>query len=80
MTSNVLQLSPHAAGDGRGRSDLHALDGLPLLIPVPMAAKLLGLPRSTAYHLAESGELPSRRLGGRVYVVTAKLRQLIEAA
>jgi excisionase family DNA binding protein len=45
-----------------------------------MAAKLLGLPRSTAYHLAESGDLPSRRFGGRVYVVTAKLRQLIEAA
>lgn len=53
------------------------LDGLPILLPVPHAAKILGLTRSTAYRLAASGELPSRRLGGRVYVVTAKLRGLI---
>jgi excisionase family DNA binding protein len=53
------------------------LDGLPVLLAVPHAAKILGLSRSTAYRLAASGELPSRRLGGRVYVVTAKLRGLI---
>jgi len=53
---------------------------LPLLIPVPLAAKLLGIPRSTAYHLAETGELPTRRLGGRVYVITAKLYELVTAA
>jgi hypothetical protein len=40
--------------------ELHALDGLPLLLPVPKVAKLLGLPRSSAYRLAESGELPRR--------------------
>jgi excisionase family DNA binding protein len=53
---------------------------LPLLIPVPYAAKLLGLPRSSAYRLAESGELPTRRLGGRVYVITAKLLEIVEGA
>ena len=55
-------------------------EGLPLLVAVPVAAKLLGLSRSTAYRLALSGELPVRRLGGRVYVVTARLRELVEAA
>jgi excisionase family DNA binding protein len=52
---------------------------LPMLLPVPYAAKLLGISRSAAYRLAISNELPVRRLGGRVYVVTAKLFELVEA-
>jgi len=58
----------------------HMFDGLPLLIPVPQAAELLGLSRSAAYRCAASGDLPTRHLGGRVYVVTAKLRQFLESA
>lgn len=49
---------------------------MPLLLPVPTAAKILGISRATAYRLASTGELPTRRLGGRVYVVTASLREL----
>ncbi|MEZ0357991.1 helix-turn-helix domain-containing protein [Mycobacterium sp. SA01] len=49
---------------------------LPLLIAVPHAAKLLGISRAAAYRLVHSGELPVRRLGGRIYVVTAGLREL----
>lgn len=52
-------------------------DGLPLLLAVPKAAAILGISRAAAYRLAASGELPVRRLGGRVYVVTAELEQLI---
>jgi excisionase family DNA binding protein len=55
-------------------------EGMPLLIAVPIAARLLGLSRSTAYRLVLAGELPVRRIGGRVYVVTARLRELVEAA
>ncbi|HZM83839.1 MAG TPA: helix-turn-helix domain-containing protein [Candidatus Limnocylindrales bacterium] len=55
------------------------LDTLPLLLEVPRAAKLLGISRSAAYRLAASEELPVRRLGGRVYVVTAKLFELVAA-
>jgi hypothetical protein len=55
-------------------------EGLPILVAVPVAAKLLGLSRSTAYRLALAGERPVRRLGGRVYVVTARLRELLEEA
>jgi excisionase family DNA binding protein len=55
-------------------------DELPMLLPVTRAAQMLGISRSAAYRLAESGELPTRRLGGRIYVVTAKLFELVEAA
>lgn len=53
---------------------------LPLLIPVPRAAQLLGISRSAAYRCVASGELPSAHLGGRVYVVTARLQSLLESA
>jgi excisionase family DNA binding protein len=54
------------------------LDGLPLLIPVPRAAELLGISRAAAYRFASAGDLPTKRLGRRVYVVSAKLREFIE--
>jgi excisionase family DNA binding protein len=50
---------------------------LPLLLAVPRAAALLGISRAAAYRLVKSGELPVRRLGGRVYVVTAGLQELV---
>jgi len=53
-------------------------DGLPLLIPVPQAAKLLGISRAAAYRFASTGDLPTKRLGRRVYVVSAKLREFID--
>jgi predicted DNA-binding transcriptional regulator AlpA len=52
--------------------------GLPLLIPVPRAAKLIGISRAAAYRFASAGDLPTKRLGRRVYVVSAKLREFIE--
>jgi excisionase family DNA binding protein len=51
---------------------------LPLLIAVPTAAKLLGISRAAAYRFASAGDLPTKRLGRRVYVVTARLREFIE--
>lgn len=52
---------------------------LPLLISVPRAAAMLGISRSAGYRCAALGELPIRRLGGRVYVVTRRLLELVEA-
>ncbi|WP_343038522.1 MULTISPECIES: helix-turn-helix domain-containing protein [unclassified Mycolicibacterium] len=43
---------------------------------VPVAARILGVSRSSGYKLTHSGELLSRRLGGRIYVVTQSLRDL----
>ena len=51
--------------------------GLPLLISVPQAARLLGISRAAAYRFANAGELPIKRLGRRVYIVSAKLRDFI---
>ena len=55
-----------------------AIENLPALISVPRAAELLGLTRASAYRYAASGELPVKRLGGRVYIITAKIRPLID--
>jgi len=51
--------------------------GLPLLIAVPEAAKLLGISRAAAYRFASAGDLPVKHLGRRVYVVTARLRKFV---
>lgn len=53
--------------------------GLPLLIPVSQAAKLIGISRAAAYRFASAGDLPTKKLGRRVYVVSAKLRDFIES-
>ena len=52
-------------------------EALPALISVPRAAQILGLSRASAYRFAASGDLPIRRLGGRVYVVTSRLAAFI---
>lgn len=69
-----------AAPDSDARPVAKILDDLPLLIPVPHAAKLLGISRSAAYRCAACGDLPTAHLGGRVYVVTRRLQQLLESA
>jgi predicted DNA-binding transcriptional regulator AlpA len=56
----------------------NAADDLPALISVPVAAKILGLKRASAYRYAANGELPVKRLGGRVYIITAKIRPLLD--
>lgn len=60
-------------------SNSAGLAGLPMLIPVPRAAQLLGISRSAAYRCAACGDLPTAHLGGRVYVVTARLQELLSA-
>ena len=52
----------------------------PMLIPIPTAAEILGISRSAAYRCAASGDLPTTHLGGRVYVVTARLRTQLGSA
>ena len=50
---------------------------LPPLIPVPTAARVLGLSRAQGYRCAEGGDLPSVRMGGRVYIVKEEIRHLV---
>lgn len=56
------------------------LDELPALISVAKAARVLGISRASAYRYAASDDLPTVRLGGRLYVVTARLKAFLDAA
>ena len=46
---------------------------------VPDAGALLGLGRNAAYDAAKRGELPTIKIGGRIMVVTAKFREMLDA-
>ena len=50
---------------------------LPGLLKVEQASALMGISRSAAYRAVAAGELPSLRFGGRVYVPTARLLELL---
>ena len=51
--------------------------GFRLVYTVTEAGQLLGLSRSTAYHLVGTGELPTIRLGRRVVVTRPALTALL---
>lgn len=54
------------------------MERLPALLSVPRAAALLGISRASAYRYAAADELPVKRLGGRVFIITAKIRHLLD--
>lgn len=64
-------------GGKRGMTDF---DGFPVFTPAARAVELFGISRASAYRYAESGELPVKRLGGHVFIVRDRLRDLLEAA
>jgi excisionase family DNA binding protein len=57
--------------------DLPRMLGLPPLLSVEQACKLLGVSRSVGYRAAASGDLPTLRWGRRLYVPTARLLELL---
>lgn len=63
-----------------GREPRAALDHLPPVISIGQASELLGISRRLAYQAAASGELPVLRLGRRLLVPTARLRELLGVA
>lgn len=64
----------------RDTIDTSPWDDMPLLIPIPRVAKILGISRSAAYRCAACGDLPTTHLGGRVYVVRRRLQEILESA
>nr|WP_085016214.1 helix-turn-helix domain-containing protein [Frankia sp. KB5] len=72
--ANPPQAAPPPAPPAVAVDRPDPFEGLPALISVGKAAQILGLSRATAYRLADAGDLPTQRMGGRVYVVTARLR------
>jgi hypothetical protein len=70
----------HEITDARSTVDTRSVTtDLSALIPVPRAAELLGLSRASAYRYAAAGELPTKRFGRRVYVITHRIRDLLDA-
>lgn len=53
------------------------LQDLPPTVTVEKAGELLGIGRRTAYKAANTGELPTVRIGRRLLVPTAKLLRLL---
>ena len=51
-----------------------------MLITIAHVAEILGISRSAAYRCAANGDLPTRHLGGRVYVITDQLREMLESS
>jgi hypothetical protein len=80
MTATSVSTQSNAAVPEPGTDAVTALRALPPLIPVHTAARFLGISRSAAYRYTTTGDLPTRRLGGRVYIVTALLVDLISSA
>jgi excisionase family DNA binding protein len=51
-----------------------------LALSVPEAGKLLGLSRNGAYGAAQRGELPTVRIGSRIFVPRRALDELLNSA
>jgi hypothetical protein len=80
LSKPELTTSLRSIEEGYDLDAMAALKSLPPLITIPVAAKLLGISRSAAYRYAAMGDLPTRHLGSRVYIVTSLLRKLISNA
>lgn len=52
-------------------------DDWPATMTISEAARIIGISRSAGYRAAHKGELPTIRIGGRLLVPTAKLRELL---
>lgn len=50
---------------------------LPPTLSIAEAAELVGIGRNAAYRAAAAGELPAIRIGRRLRVPTARLRELL---
>ena len=80
MPTHHLAINSCSVEKGHDMDAMAELKSLPPLISIPTAAKLLGISRSAAYRYAAMGDLPTRHLGGRVYIVTSLLHELISNA
>jgi excisionase family DNA binding protein len=53
-------------------------DDLPVLLTVSKAAHVLGISRASAYRYVEHNLLPIKRLGGRIYILRDRLREMVD--
>jgi len=50
-----------------------------MTLSVEHAANLIGISRTTAYRMVQSGELPAVRVGRRVLILKKPLMEMLEA-
>lgn len=50
-----------------------------MTLSVEHAARLIGISRTTAYRMVQSGELPAVRVGRRVLILKKPLMEMLEA-
>lgn len=67
-----------SAAESLGDAPRLAIEDLPPLITVSRASAALGISRASGYRYAACGDLPTIRMGGRLYVVTARLKACLE--
>lgn len=76
-----MNVDPSAIGGQAiaGRPTLNEIAGWPAVVSVKQAAQALGISKSTAYALIQSGDFPVKvvRLGGRYGVLTASIVKLL---
>ena len=54
-------------------------DSLPIVLDVPLAARVLGLCAETVKRKCQSGEIPARNIGGRAWRISRdNLRDYLE--
>jgi hypothetical protein len=56
--------------------ELVCLDVEQLATSVPQAGKSIGLGRSASYEAAKRGDIPTVRIGGRIFVPLRKFRRM----
>jgi excisionase family DNA binding protein len=59
---------------------MNDFDDLPVLLTVSKAADVLGISRASAYRYVDHGLLPVKRLGGRIYILRDRLREMLDEA
>ena len=50
-----------------------------MTLSVEHAARLIGISRTTAYRMVQSGELPAVKVGRRVLILKKPLMEMLEA-
>ena len=53
---------------------------VPILAPIEMGARVIGISRSTFYALINSGEIRTKRVGGRRFIPKVELQRYCEGS
>jgi excisionase family DNA binding protein len=75
---SVFRRNPDDGADAGVSSKVEHSTVPPVAISVEAAATALGLSRTTAWELVRGGQLPAKRIGGRVVIRVVDLARFVE--